>query len=164
MAATLSERATDRKRHIGSIGTAARVCLGLVLVGSVIRGEWLRGWVPIAWALGLLGFPVALLAWQWVRARRTPACFRATSPLGFALNCAIFFALYLTPFYAPTVAFTSDAALIFYGLSMLLAAVVGYAGCEVLAVSNWLLHRDDQVGCVVFAPIDHLESRSSTPR
>jgi hypothetical protein len=29
---------------------------------------------------------------------------------------------------------------------MLLAAARGYAGCEVLAVSNWLLHRDDQVG------------------
>src|SRR5207253_2959744 len=28
----------------------------------------------------------------------------------------------------------------------------GDAGCEVLAVSNWILHRDDQVGCLVFAP------------
>lgn len=32
-------------------------------------------------------------------------------------------------------------------------------GCEVLAVSNWLLSRDDQVGCTVFSPIDHLERR-----
>jgi len=27
----------------------------------------------------------------------------------------------------------------------------------VLAVSNWLLRRDDQVGCVLFAPVDQLE-------
>jgi len=27
----------------------------------------------------------------------------------------------------------------------------------VLAVSNWLLRRDDQVGCVLFAPVDPLE-------
>jgi hypothetical protein len=40
---------------------------------------------------------------------------------------------------------------------MLLAALRGYAGCEVLAVSNWLLRRDDQVGCVVFWPIDQFE-------
>jgi len=64
-----------------------------------------------------------------------------------------------TPWYAPSLAFTSDAALIFYGASMLLAAARGYAGCEVLAVTNWLLRRDDQVGCVLFAPVDALERR-----
>ena len=46
-------------------------------------------------------------------------------------------ALYLTPIYLPVLAITSDAALIFYGFSMLLAAVRGYRGCELLAVSNW---------------------------
>jgi uncharacterized spore protein YtfJ len=42
---------------------------------------------------------------------------------------------------------------------MLLAALRGYAGCDVLAMSNWLLHRDDQIGCLVFWPIDHAEHR-----
>jgi hypothetical protein len=27
------------------------------------------------------------------------------------------------------------------------------------SVSNWLLRRDDQVGCIVFAPVDLAESR-----
>ncbi len=45
---------------------------------------------------------------------------------------------------------------------MLLAALRGYAGCEVLAVSNWLLGRDDQIGCAVFWPVDHLERRPPT--
>ncbi|MGH7862504.1 MAG: hypothetical protein ACREOS_09730, partial [Candidatus Dormibacteraceae bacterium] len=54
-------------------------------------------------------------------------------------------------------AFTSGAALVFYGASMLLAAARGYSGCEVLAVSNWVLRRDDQVGCMVLSPIDRLE-------
>jgi hypothetical protein len=40
---------------------------------------------------------------------------------------------------------------------MLVAALRGSAGCEVLAVSNWLLRRDDQVGCLVFSPLDQLE-------
>ena len=57
---------------------------------------------------------------------------------------------------------TSDAALLFYGASMLLSAARGYAGCEVLAVSNWLLRRDDQVGCLVFSPIDQLERRAES--
>ncbi len=151
MATKTNEQAAGRQREIGIIGTAARVVLGLALVGSV-------------WALGLLGFPALLLAWQWLRARRTPARFQATGPLGFTLNIMIFLALYLTPLYAPALAFASDATLIFYGSSMLLAAVRGYAGCEVLAASNWLLHRNDQVGCLVFAPVDHLEHRWSKQR
>jgi hypothetical protein len=54
--------------------------------------------------------------------------------------------------------------LLFYGASMLLAAWRGYAGCEVLALSNWVLRRDDQVGCLLFSPIDSLESRWSMRR
>ena len=42
---------------------------------------------------------------------------------------------------------------------MLLAAARGYAGCEVLAASNWLLRRDDQVGCALFLPVDRGESQ-----
>jgi hypothetical protein len=80
------------------------------------------------------------------------------------LNAAVFAALYATPWYAPPLGFTSDAALIFYGASLLLAAARGYAGCEVLAVPNWLLRRDDQVGCVVFAPVDALERRRASGR
>jgi hypothetical protein len=74
-------------------------------------------------------------------------------------NVAVFLALDLTPDYAPALSITGDAALLFYGASMLLAAVRGYAGCEVLAVSNWLLRRDDQIGCLLFWPIDHAERR-----
>ena len=46
---------------------------------------------------------------------------------------------------------------------MVLAALRGYAGCEVLAISNWLLRCDDQVGCVVFTPVDALERRRQRP-
>jgi hypothetical protein len=150
---------TARKRAIGAAGTAARVIVGVVLLGSVVTGELTRGWRPAAWVLALLVFPVAALAAAWLRARRHPAGLRATGPAGHAANCAVFTALYATPWYAPPLGFTSDAALIFYGASMLLAAARGYAGCEVLAVPNWLLRRDDQVGCVLFAPVDALERR-----
>jgi hypothetical protein len=69
----------------------------------------------------------------------------------------VFFACYFTYLYAPPLAFMSDAVLIFYGLSMLLAGLRGYGGCESLALSNWLLKRDDQIGCLVFLPIDAVE-------
>jgi hypothetical protein len=50
------------------------------------------------------------------------------------------------------------------GASMWLAALRGYAGCEVLAASNWLLGRDDQVGCAVFWPVDQLEHHRTARR
>lgn len=94
----LHQPRAGQQRAIGTIGTAARVGLGLGLVGSVVWGEWTKGFHLASWVLGLMGFPAVLLGWQWVRARLTTAPFRATGPLGFALNCAIFLALYLTPF------------------------------------------------------------------
>jgi hypothetical protein len=148
----VDSQTTGRPRGIGPAGTAARVIVGGLLLGSVAQGHVARGFHLSSWVLGLVGFPVLLLAGQWLRARRTPTQLRATGPVGHALNLALFLALYLLEF-------TSDAALIFYGASMLLAALRGYAGCEVLAVSNWLLRRDDQVGCAVFWPVDQLERR-----
>ncbi len=143
---------TIRQRGIGPLGTAARLLVGLALVGSVTWGHLARGFHPWSWALGLLGFPALLVALQWLRARRTPTRLQATGPLAHALNLAVFVVLYL---WEPT----SDATLVFYGASMLLAALRGYGGCEVLAAPNWLLRRDDQIGCAVFWPVDHLERR-----
>jgi hypothetical protein len=151
----------ERGRKIGIWGTVARVVVGLICLVSVISHYIHTGLDPASFIPGLVGFPAGLLAWQWIRARYTSTRLRATGPVGFTLNCTIFLALFLTRWYAPSVSFLSDAALLFYGVSMLLAALRGYAGCEVLALSNWLLHRDDQVGCVLFTPIDTLEGRGA---
>ena len=149
-----SSQTTDRRRGIGPVGTAARLIVGALLLGSVVQGHLARGFHPSSWALGLVGFPALVLALQWLRARRTPTRLEATGPVSHAFSLAVFLALYL-------MGATSDAALIFYGTSMLVAAVRGYAGCEVLAVSNWLLGRDDQIGCAVFWPVDYLERRGT---
>lgn len=43
------------------------------------------------------------------------------------------------------------------GVSMLVAAARRSGGCEVTAVANAVLGRDDQAGCVLFGPIDAAE-------
>jgi peptidoglycan/LPS O-acetylase OafA/YrhL len=144
-------------RHIGRWGTAARLILAVLLLGSVIQQQSAHRSHPASWALGLLGFPAVLLAWQRLRIRRNPRQVHATGPVGHAVCLAIGAALALTPYYAPTLSITQPAIAIFYGASMLVAVARGYAGCEVLAVSNWLMRRDDQVGCVIFLPVDQLE-------
>jgi hypothetical protein len=135
-------------RAIGLVGTIGQIALGLFLLYTA----YLYRIQLIDAALGLIVFPAGLLLWQQWRLRYTQEQLKATGPVGFAINFAAGLVLFLIPA-------TRVATLLFYGLSLLLAAIRGYAGCEVLAISNWLLKRDDQVGCVVFSPIDAVEDR-----
>jgi hypothetical protein len=158
-----AEAAPGGIRQIGRVGAIARCVVGGIMVGSVVWGH-IHRFHPLPWIIGLVVFPAMALGWQWIRARRWPGRLQAIGPVPHVVNIAVFLALYLTPFYAPAIGFTSDAALLFYGVSMLLAAARGYAGCEVLAISNTVLRRDDQIGCLVFGPIDHLERAGSARR
>jgi hypothetical protein len=156
-----NEQGSDQRRarrSIGPIGTAARLVAGLLLLGNVAYGQLVTQHVrPATWALGLLAFPGFVLAWHVWRIRRHPARFCYASPLSYALGAFLFLALYLTWWYAPALSVTSDAALIFFGGTMVLTALFGDAGCEILTPSNWLLRRHDQIACAVFAPFDALD-------
>ena len=157
-----SSTITDPRRgggRIGVLGTVARLGVGLALVGDVAHGHISGTFRPMPWLVGLVGFPVLLVAGHRWWARRAQGRFRATGPLGHAVNLGVFLALYLTGWYAPALDFTSDAVLLFYGVSMLVAAARGYGGCEVLALSNWVLRREDEVGCALFFPVDQIDCR-----
>jgi hypothetical protein len=146
-------------RRIGPLGTVARVVAGLALLGGIgvahSRGDGLD-WP--AWPLGFLVLPAAAAAAQglWTRHRRVR--FVVVGGLGYAVNVAVALALYLPQLAVPGLDVLWHAGVLFLGVSLLLAAVRGYAGCELLAVSNWVLRRDDQLGCVVLSPIDRLEA------
>jgi len=144
-----------RRRHIGLAGTVSRIIVGGAMVGSVVWGHARSGPDPWAWLIGLIAMPALTIIWQRWRAGRNPdRLVWLSGPLGHAATLTAFMALYLTSWYAPPISVLSDAALIFYGTTMLVAAGRGDAGCEVLAISNWFLGRDDQVGCLLFEPID----------
>src|SRR5258708_3019653 len=97
--------ANARPRQIGGMGTAARVAVGLVflLLGitggriSVMHGQVGIGFEPISVAVGLVGFPSAVLALQWLRARVAPNRLQATGPGSTSLNTLVLAALLLTP-------------------------------------------------------------------
>ena len=138
-----------RERAIGPLGTIARVAVGLGLLAVAVTLDGV-GWSDLA--LGLFGIPAVVLLGQLVRLRFTRSPLRATGPAGHLLNLVIVAAL-LVP------SATRPGALVWLSASMMLAAWRGYAGCESLAISNWLLRRDDQVGCLVFWPLDEIEAR-----
>ena len=159
-------------RQIGPIGTCARILLGLVLIvfGAldadiiVSKGHLRSHLDPWSLILGVVAFPLLMLGLQSLRARVRPARFEATGPVASALNILVFVALAATPLYAPQLSLLGYTALVFYGASMWVAALRGYDGCEVLAIPNWIHRRDDQVGCLVFGPLDHAERRSRLER
>lgn len=52
-------------------------------------------------------------------------------------------------------------ALIFLGVSLIVAGFRGDSGCEVMALPNALFGRRCHLACIVFSPIDGLEKRLS---
>ena len=148
------QRATEVNRGrqpmshaIGPAGIVARVAVGMTLVALALF------WHTPHWhdfVLGLVVLPgvaIGLLAW---RARHHPMTLNATGPAGHVANTIAFAPLFILPA-------TAGGAMLFYGSSMLVAAARRSGGCEVTVISNTALGRDDQVGCIFFAPIDLTE-------
>jgi len=131
-------------RQIGLWGTSARIVAGATLL------VWATFGPPTAADLliGLLAMPVAVLALLALRGRDAQPL-RAEGGSGHLLNCAIAFALFT---WQPV------AAALFYGGSMVLAAMRGMGACEMFAISNLLRGRDDRLGCPLFLPVDATEA------
>jgi hypothetical protein len=141
-----------RHRRIGTIGTAVRVVGGLSLLSWAIADgtSWGLAWHSAP--LGLVVFPAVMVAFGFAAGRYAGGPVRFTGPLGLLLNTAVIVVLY-------TIDYTTDAAMLFYGVTLLVSAWRAQPGCEATVLSNWILGRDDQVGCPVLAPIDEAEAR-----
>jgi hypothetical protein len=138
-------------QRIGPFGAAARfaVGIGFILFELVVRDpRWQDA------PLGLVVLPAIVMAIALIRSRWSPQPLRAIGPVGQALNLAVVAPLFV---FEPT----AGGAFLFYGASMLVAALRRNGGCEVTAISNAVLRRDDQVGCVLFAPVDMIETINS---
>jgi hypothetical protein len=142
----------SRRRDIGPVGTVTRVLTGLALLytadGASI-GSW--GIETEDAAIGLIALPALMIAVGLLARRYADGPIRFTGPLGIALNLTVIAALIAN-------GYTGGGATIFYGTTLLIAAFRGQPGCEGTVISNWILGRDDQIGCPTFTPIDELEA------
>jgi hypothetical protein len=142
-------------RRIGPIGTTARLIAAAALV-------YLACFDGTSWRLsrsdallGLIVLPGLMLALALTARRLDTGPIRFAGPAGVALNCAVIVALLANPY-------TAAAAELFYGTTLVIAAWRAQPGCEATVISNWLLGRDDQIGCPIFSPIDQAEARRSS--
>ena len=149
-------------RQIGPIGTIVRLLLAPTLIYFgfqspiedivypnevfLFEGRW------DDLILGIIVIPAVLVIWQLIRKRNNPQQLRALGSKGTIINAVITIALFYTPLH--------HAMWFYLGVSLFVAAIRGYAGCEVLAISNWITKRNDQVGCVILFPIDGLEKKA----
>jgi hypothetical protein len=149
---------TGQTRRIGPLGTALRVAVAvglLYLAGGADGLSWDIEWYDVGGGVVVLPGLTALLG--LVARRYAAKPLRFTGPAGHALNCAAIVALVVN-------SYTSGAATLFYATTLLAAAWRGQPGCEITVLSNWILRRDDQVGCPVFAPLDAAEARRRSVR
>jgi hypothetical protein len=144
---------TQRKRRIGPLATGLRATLAvglLYLAGGADGLSWRVEWYDVVG--GLVALPGLTILLGLAARRYAAKPLRFTGPGGHAVNCAVIVALVSNPY-------TGGAATLFYAATLLVAAWRGQPGCEVTVLSNWILKRDDQVGCPLFAPIDAIEAR-----
>ncbi|MGH3132573.1 MAG: hypothetical protein ACRDNY_02320 [Gaiellaceae bacterium] len=144
--------ATTTKRRIGTFGTVSRVLVGVGLLYLALFDwdSWGLAWYDVA--LGLVALPGVMVGVGLAARRLGAGPLRFTGPIGLAVNTAIIVALASNQY-------TGGGAALFYGTTLLVAAWRAQPGCEGTVLSNWILRRDDQVGCPTFTPIDELEAR-----
>lgn len=144
---------TTDARRIGPIGTVTRLLSSAALLYLALFDgtSWGLSWDEGALGLGV--FPAAMVALGFVARLRGIGPIRFLGSVGMTLNCAVIVGLLVNRY-------TSGGAELFYGVTLLVAAWRAQPGCEATVISNWILGRDDQIGCPTFTPIDQAEARS----
>lgn len=136
------------RREIGPLGTLARIAGGLIAIAVPVA---LNGFTLPEAAVALVALPsLAAIAARLVGARLSRCA-------GCCLLCVM--ALANDAIVAPISANGSVTLWVWLGASMLVAAARGYGGCEASAIPNVLTGRRDQIGCLLYTPIDVAESR-----
>lgn len=142
---------------VGPLGTTARAVVGTCLVVAVVDFDGLRAWdvvgaltvMPAIAFLAALGVNAAVgtdikrrARRPWSGAQIAAACVVIVAVIG--LGTALTF---VTPL-------NGGSLLLFFGVSMLLAAALGYDGCEVLALPNLVLRRREAIWCPLYSTLD----------
>jgi hypothetical protein len=151
-----------KERQIGPAGTSARLLGGALAITLPIALDGLT-WFEAG---------VALLALPLIAAIAAPvitAGYRRVYPRALQLRhgicslpaCTLIVVMVIANnlLVAPTTANGNVTIWVWLGASMLLAAARGYGGCEVLAPYNVISGRREQIGCLLYTPIDNVEAK-----
>jgi hypothetical protein len=148
-------------RDIGPIGTATRILGGVIAITLPAALSGIIWWdVGVALVALPLAALVAGAAVTWVYERLAPQALArreviCSGPACWTWVIVIVAAVGLSSL-TPA---TAVAFWVWLGVSLLVAAVRGYGGCEVLAFPNLIRGRREQIGCMLYGPIDAAERK-----
>jgi hypothetical protein len=154
---------TEPRREIGPVGTASRIVGGLIAIALPIALAGF-GWWDAAVALLVLPVVATVVATVVTAAYRRLAPGALSRPAVICSGPACWVVAGVVAAYVGITFITpvnvATAFWVWIGASLLIGAARGYAGCEILAMPNLVTGRRDQIGCLVFTPIDRAEARS----
>lgn len=166
--ALLARRAVRRRnRAIGPLGTATRLLSGVLLLVLASVEEHVGWWEIAAGVVVLPLIAAALAALVTLGFGRYPPEAWAPGSLGWWAQGLLVGLAVIVAGIGVTYVTPADGAgplWVFLGVSFLIAAVRGFAGCEVLAIPNLLTGGYREVGCLVYSPIDLWEERRGSAR
>jgi hypothetical protein len=160
-------RSARAGRQIGPIGTVSRIVGGLTAIALPVA---LHGLTVADAMIALVGLPlivtIAAPALIWLFGRAQPAALHTGHGICSAPGCSLIAVMVLanSGMAAVTGGGGTVSLWVWLGSSMLLAAARGYGGCEVLGIWKLITGRDDQIGCILYTPIDAAEARRSGRR
>jgi hypothetical protein len=156
---------SEQSRRAPSFGRALRIVLGVLLIVSVTP---LYFRLPLRIVLGALLLMLALFVVYCVIHFMVSRHIAGFGPsLGSILVHALLIALYVAGFSrAPLLGGGKGqlAAVMFLGVSLVIAGIRGIAGCELMAIPDLFLRKDVELGCPIFSPLDQLERKLRSER
>jgi hypothetical protein len=150
-------------RDIGPIGTATRLLGGVIAIALPVALDGI-GWWDVA--IALVALPVVALAAgalvTSVYERYAPEALAKRDAICPGSACWTWAIVIVAAIGIAAV--TPASAVAFWawlGASLLVAAARGYGGCELLAFPNLIRGGREQIGCMLYGPIDAVERRRS---
>jgi len=150
----------DRQARALPVGRTLRLLVGVILIANVVP---IYARVDSRFLLGT-GFVVVglLAAYCLLHILMSRSLLRINSWLGAIVALALLVMTYVAGGLGGVVLGRGEgelATVTFLAVSLLLAAVRGDAGCEVMSVPAALLGGHPRLACIVFSPADRLERK-----
>ncbi len=137
------------------IGRALRFLFGALLVVSLLPGNPGLITQPVGVLGNFIGVVIFYVALTFLLGRRL------LTRINPWLGAAIMDLPLLLLFFPQVPNLLKFGIVLFFGLSLMVAGLVKYGGCEVTVIGSLILRKRYNVACIIFSPLDWLEHRLS---
>lgn len=150
----------DKWERALPVGRLLRLLLGVILIADLIP-IYSRFRAPFLFMTALL-FVAILVVYSLIHVLTLRRVLGLNSWLGTAVTLALLIAVYLVGGRGGFLLGKGEgrlAAGTFLGISLLLAAIRGDAGCELMSIPSAVFKKRCRLPCIAFSPVDRIEQK-----